>query len=915
MGSLRGLILDPSGAVVPKAVVTINRGDSVFSTKSGGDGTYSLRGIPAGNYSLTVAAQGFVLPKTDVLIVAGRLTQLNLSLDIAPEQQNVEVPSENGGVSVSPDENAGAVILKDRDLDALSDDPDELQNELQALAGPAAGPNGGQIYIDGFAGGQIPPKSSILQIRVNRNPFSTEFDRLGYGRIEILTKPGAAKFSGFIMAFGLLSTLNTANPLVKEQPSYYGYSLPVNISEPLSKHGSYFLSFFHNDIHNQSIINAVNPSDVTTTVNEALPNPTSTWMIAPRFDFQLGGNNTVSIRDSFKHTSQTDSGTGILILPSQSYNVDSLENALQVSDTIVVNPRLINETHFQWRRIRNSQKANFLTPAVVVEGAFTDGGNSSGVLQDHQDILELQNYSTAIAGGHTIRFGARLRTYRDANYSTSGANGTYIFQSIAHYVNETPDQYQVTTVKEPLARALLVDAALFFQDDWRWKPNFTLSYGLRYEEQNRIHDHADWAPRVAVAWAPGPIGKTKPKTILRAGYGWYYNRFTVPNSFAAASGAPYVIQAIHQNGVNEQSYVVSNPDFYDPTATTPPESLGAANASIPSFYTIDRHFHAALDMQGAIGVDRQLGKESSLSVTYLITRGIHQYRTNNVTAQQFDPSTYTLIGAHPSAYNYQFQSGGVYNQQQMIVTANTRLHGISLHALYTLNEAKSDTGGVNYFPSVASNPHLDYGRAGFDIHHQMTVLGTYTAPHRITLSPMLIAQSGTPYNITIGNDLTGNNQFNARPTYGTCGAPNIVSTSYGCLDTDPVGKNEPIVPYGIGTGPANVVFNMRISKAIGIGPRVAVAHGTTAVGGNFNVGNDSLSSRQQRAKLDAEVPRRYTLTLIGSAYNLFNIVNLGVPNGVLSSSLFGTSQSLATGPFAPFSPGNRTMLLQASFNF
>ena len=121
---------------------------------------------------------------------------------------------------MNPDENGGAIVLNGSDLDALSDDPDQLQNELQALAGPAAGPNGGQIYIDGFEGGQLPPKSSIREIRINQNPFSAEFNRIGYGRIEILTKPGSDKFSGHLGVFGSTSALNTANPLVQTQPSY-----------------------------------------------------------------------------------------------------------------------------------------------------------------------------------------------------------------------------------------------------------------------------------------------------------------------------------------------------------------------------------------------------------------------------------------------------------------------------------------------------------------------------------------------------------------------------------------------------------------------------------------------------------------------------------------------------------------------
>ena len=87
------------------------------------------------------------------------------------EKQNVEVQEETPTVSVSPENSAGTIVLKGKDLDALSDDPDELQSELQALAGPSAGPNGGQIYVDGFTAGQLPPKSAIREIRINQNPF------------------------------------------------------------------------------------------------------------------------------------------------------------------------------------------------------------------------------------------------------------------------------------------------------------------------------------------------------------------------------------------------------------------------------------------------------------------------------------------------------------------------------------------------------------------------------------------------------------------------------------------------------------------------------------------------------------------------------------------------------------------------
>ena len=182
-GSLRGQVLDPSGAVVPGAAVTLTQGPTMLSAQSGNDGVYLFKAVPSGSYNLTVQVSGFAtFSKTGIVIAAGQARQLNVTLTIAVQQQDITVTDQNAGVSINPDENSSALVVKGSDLDALSDDPDELQNELQALAGPAAGPSGGQIYIDGFTGGQIPPKSSIREIRVNQNPFSAEFDKIGYGQ-------------------------------------------------------------------------------------------------------------------------------------------------------------------------------------------------------------------------------------------------------------------------------------------------------------------------------------------------------------------------------------------------------------------------------------------------------------------------------------------------------------------------------------------------------------------------------------------------------------------------------------------------------------------------------------------------------------------------------------------------------------
>ena len=301
--SVFGTVSDPSGALVPSATVVLANGSGFSkSIKSGANGAFSFGQLQAGSYSLTVKAQGFAAFSLDGIQIAGGQSKMqNVTLQLPVEQQQVEVESEATGVSTSPDNNAGAIIIKGKDLDALSDDPDELQNELNALAGPAAGPNGGQIYIDGFTGGQLPPKSSIREIRINQNPFSAQYDKLGYGRIEILTKPGTDKFHGMLMASGNDSTFNSLNPFVTSEPPYYSTFFVGNASGALTKSSSWFASVFRRDNESNSIVNAelLNSSGSAYNYTAAVANPQSRLDVSPRFDFQLGANNTLTVRYMF----------------------------------------------------------------------------------------------------------------------------------------------------------------------------------------------------------------------------------------------------------------------------------------------------------------------------------------------------------------------------------------------------------------------------------------------------------------------------------------------------------------------------------------------------------------------------------------------------------------------------------------
>ena len=569
-GAIRGTVTDPDGALVPQAAIVLSSGSgSARKLTSDAAGAFAMTRLVPGRYELRVTAKGFAASTvTDVMVTGGKTTSAVVKMEISVTT-DVQVTAEATGLSTSPDENANALVIKGKDLDALSDDPDDLQNELTALAGPSAGPSGAQIYIDGFTGGQLPPKSSILEIRINRNPFSAQYDKLGYGRIEIVTKPGSNKLHGSFMINGNTKALNSMNPFVTEEPSYYSTFMMGNVSGGLGKDASWFASVFSRNSQSNSIINAEVLGANGTPVNytAAVPNPQTRLDVSPRFDFALGAKNTLSVRYMLDRQTETNSGVSGFALQSQGYDVSNHENTIQVSDTQIVNARVANDLRFQYMSDRNNQVANETTPTETVQGAFTGGGNNQGTVRDNQDHYELQDYVTASEGKHTLNFGTRLRLTHEVNSTTSGFNGNYIYSSLTTYAAGTPSEYDVTA-GNPSAAVNLFDGALFFQDDWSVRPNLTLSYGLRFEGQNRISDHADLAPRFSLSWAPGVKAGKKPNTVLRAGYGWFYDRFA----------ATYVLDAIHGNGVNQQNYVVKNPDF-TMDAPTPAEFANLSTAA------------------------------------------------------------------------------------------------------------------------------------------------------------------------------------------------------------------------------------------------------------------------------------------------------------------------------------------------
>jgi len=960
-GVIRGQVTDPSGGTLVGATVLLTTPSGAsMDTTTNKEGMYEFKNLAPGTYEIKAVAAGFALfDKSGVALAAGQILRFDVPLTLEVQQQKIEVNSTSTQLDVSPQNNANSIILQGKDLEALSDDPDELSSELQALAGPSAGPNGGQIYIDGFTAGQLPPKASIREIRINQNPFSSEYDKLGYGRIEIFTKPGTDKLHGQLQMQGNASAFNSRNPFENlapgvSPPDYNSEQYSGNIGGPINKKASFFFNIERRNIGALNVVSAtvLDPANNFAIVPESLavPNPQTRTNLSPRVDFQLTPNNTLTVRYQYFRDVVTNANVGQFNLPETGSDTLGVEHTFQATDTQIIGAHAINESRFQFVHADNENTPLQTGATVDVGGAFRGNGSGGFGTSDIQNRYEFQNTTFLNYGKHAWKFGGRIRATNDRDQVSNDFNGTFSFGSrpnpdptcIPSPANNnciiTPIvAYQIT--EQGIAAGLpfatiqtmgggasnftqtfqtaggaqiipstvtLVDAGLFLQDDWKVRPNVTLSYGVRFETQNNFSDKSDFAPRVGLAWGIGGSAKNPPKTVLRAGFGIFYDRFT------------YDLVETQQrfNLLNplQQQMQIQNPTFFLPVPNPVP-----AGTLVSTQYENNTNLRTPYTIQTGVTLERQLTKFANIAVTYLNSRGVHQFYTNNL--NPFLPATATSAAGRPlpSQGNvFQYQSEGTFKQNQLIVNGSVRMGAkLSLFGYYTYNHANSDTSGVNSFPSNPLNLQEDYGRAIFDIRHRLFLGGTIGLPRGFRLSPFVIASSGIPFNITTGTDPFQDNLFNVRPAFATCTSSN--QTKFGCFDANPASGATPI-PIYFGEGSGRFSMNLRVSKTFGFGPTVEGASGGGGGGGTSGgtfgrgPGGSGRGGGGGRGMDAGATNRRYALTVGVIGRNIFNNVNVGTPVGNLGSPIFGESNGPAGRPYNDPS-SNRRLDLQLTFTF
>lgn len=968
--SLRGQLTDESGAVVPGATVTLTDASGVVrTTAASSDGSYSFGDLSSGNYTVQAAAPDLRGPDPAKIDLKPGLQILNFQLRVAVTAQQVTVEDKAGpSVGTEASNNASAIVLRDADLDALSDSPEDLQADLQALAGPSAGPNGGSIFVDGFSGGQLPPKSSIREIRVNQNPFSPEYDTLGYGRIEVLTKPGSDRYRG-TAGFNYGDAFwNSRDPYAQQKAPFRLKEYEGAVSGPINRRASFNLNLQRHEVDDGSIISAITLDPKTLTVIDPFTGvsriPQRRVIVTPRVDYQLSPNHTLVVRYNLTRADIQDSGIGNFNLISRGYGRQNHSQMVQVTETAVVGASAVNETRFQFVRTDTSAIANISSPAIQVLGSFNGGGSPLGHSSTVQNSYEFQNNTSIVHGVHTWKFGVRVRAQVMADTSPQNFNGTFTFagglapeldannqlvldasgqpvlvniQSIEQYRRTLLfDQlgYPAATVRQlgggaaqfsinsgnPSLSASQADVGAFAGDDWKVRPNFTLSVGLRYETQTNIHDWLDFGPRIGLAWAPGGSVKSRPKSVIRAGLGMFYDRFALANT----------VTALRYNGTVQQQYVINEPGFF-PTVPSI-ASLAGIQATERAVQEISTDLRAPYVMQTAVGFERQLPFNTTVAVTYANTHGLHLLRSQDINAPlpgTYDPlvpgsAVFPLGNSNPLLL---MESSGLYNQNQLITNVNARVNKkISLTGSYVYNRASSNTDGLGTFPANPYDFAGEYGPAATDVRHRVNLSGSIDTKWDVRFSPNINMSSGPPFNITAGQDLYGDTLFNGRPGIATDpNKPGLILTPYGLLDPNPT-LGETILPRNYGRGPGTVMVNLRVAKTFSFG---RAGEGSAAAPGGFGGagpgggpagpgrgGNAGIFNTGGGGGTSASTNRRYSLSIAMAMRNLINHTNPGPITGDITSPLFGrANQTAGSGGFFSESANNRRLELQTRLTF
>ena len=831
-GTLRVTVVDPSGAVIVGAQVTLAAvppaGGPAIETGSRGEATFTA--LEPGRYTLHVESPGFEPSDVRDLRLRSGDNRREVKMKIARFAETVQVGRDARERASDPRSDAFATVLDQAQIDELPDDPDEMEQALKDLAGPGA-----VMRVNGFRGGRLPPKGQIQQIRFRRNMFAADAHEPGFVSIDITTKPGIDNWRGSTnLGFrdAGLTARNVFAPVKgDEQHQRYGFSL----SGPLWKqHTSLSLSADGIDAFDTKTIVAALPSGYFA---DSIRKPNNAFNVTARVEHMLSKSQMLRAELQRNHTTTENLGVGDFDLAERGYSQARTENVLRASNAGAIGKLMYNELRVQWRSDEVAFVPVSAAPAVLVLNAF-DAGGAQLAGSRGTNTVSITNDLDIATGRHAIRAGAQLDAGRYRTSELRNTAGTFTFSSLDAYAAGLPTTY-TRNVGNPDVEIAQAQLGLYVQDDFRARKDLTISAGVRQEVQSHIGG-LNLGPRAGFAWSPFKSGKT----TIRGGGGIFFDWFD----------AQLYEQGVQLDGTHQQVETIVQPGYPDATRGGRAIALPAGRVQFATDLKQPRL------TEGIAAIEQTLPGDLRLNTMYIHRQGSNQLRGVNVNAPLAN-------GLRPDPL-----SGTVTEIQSV---ASTQFDGISIglnfqrmpqrifvSANYFYGRSLDETDGPFGLPADNYNLAAERGPASGFARQRFMSLANLPLKHRFRLGTSLRVQSGTPYNITTGRDDNGDTVSNDRPAG---------------------------VTRNTGIGTAQIDLGLRLSWGMAFGgaapppsgPQVRIVRGDNADPLGAMGGMDGGS-------------KRYSIELYAQAYNALNHFNALNFSGVVGSPFFGQATSAGT---------------------
>lgn len=728
-----GVVLDPSGAVIPKAKVTLHHeGSRDVTANTNEKGEFRFTQIENGEYHIEARQSSFKPVVITLNVAAKSPAPLTIVLQIEDVREEIAVADRSNQASTSPDENLNVIKLNQ---DALTNLPvlgnDIIGSVANLLDAGSIGSDGPTVIVDGLDISRMRvPASTIQEVRINQNPYSAEFARLGRARIEVFTKPGTSQYHGEFNFRFRDHHLDARNSFALERPPEQRRYYDGNFTGPLGngETTSFLFSIDRVEENLQSVVFATTPNGL---VRENVANPTRDTEITFRVNHQFGKKTSFSIRSESQFDSSENGGVGGFNLPEVGSNSDGHEVHLFVTLRRIFSPSLISE--FTMRTGNEGTSVRSLThdmPKIVVLDAFTGGGAQSDrrTTENHVQLNEILSWNH---GKHFIRGGLNIPDISRRGFSDhSNFGGTFSFSTLEDYVNGKPFLFSISQGNGHLA-FLQKDFGLFVQDNILVRPNLSIAMGLRYDRQSFLGDNNNLAPRFSFAFSPDK----KRMTVLRGGAGIFYDR----------TGTGPIADRLRYDGLRLREVSIADPGFPDPLSAG--GTLTAQPSNIVRFASDIREPYI---LQYGVGVERQLRKSLSATANYINTRGVKLFRSRDINApfpssiERPDPSVGILRQVESAGHSQ------AHALELMLRGRVSRFFNGTIQ--YTLGRVYSNTGGINVRPANNYDLTGEWARADFDERHRFNLLGTIKVGDWFNLGMTLTLTSGRPYSLTTGRD-------------------------------------------------------------------------------------------------------------------------------------------------------------------